>query len=106
MRFPKQLRIGGQLLRVERVISLEGSKLGTCCLGSGEIKIAETFDGRKQSESCQINTLLHEMTHAILDTMGRVDLSADEVFVSSFAGFLTEAVVSISEHVKFQDIEG
>ena len=33
--------------------------------------------------------------HAILDTMGRADLSNDEAFVSSFAGFATEGIVSI-----------
>lgn len=94
MKIPCKLRIGGQLLEVEFPENIEGSKLGKCCLATGIIKIAQTFDGLKQSESSQMNTFFHEVVHAILDTMGRGDLSSDEVFVNTFAGFMTEAYFS------------
>ena len=90
---PDEVTVGGQLLEVKQVDSLDG-KLGTCCVGAGFIKIAHTFNGEIQSESSKQNTFYHELTHAILDAMGRDDLSGDEVFVSSFSSFLLEALKS------------
>ena len=90
---PKEYVVGGQLLEVSYVDSLNG-KLGTCCLGAGFVKIANNFNGEKQSETSKQNTFYHELTHTILDTMGRDDLSGDEVFVNSFSSFLLEALRS------------
>ena len=64
------------------------------------IKIAETYNGVKQSPSSKENTYWHEVTHCILDTMGRGDLSKDEAFVCCFAGFLTECYHSMEEDWK------
>lgn len=94
MKIPSKVTVGGQTLKVELLESIEGSKLGKCCVAGGWIKIAEAFDGIKQSDSSKMNTFMHELVHAICDTMGRGDLSADEVFVNLFAGFLTEAYYS------------
>ena len=94
MKIPCRLRVGGQLLEVEFSQNIEGSKLGKCCLSAGMIKIAQTFNGIKQSESSKMNTFFHEVVHAICDTMGRADLSGDEVFVNTFASFMTEAYFS------------
>ena len=91
----KNFKVGGQEVKVIEVENLDG-KLGECCLAAGWVKIADKFKGESQSESSKLNTLYHEMTHAILDTMGRDDLSADEVFVSSFSSFLTEALTSLT----------
>ena len=90
---PEEYTVGGQLLKVDFVDSLDG-KLGTCCLGAGFVRIAHTFNGERQSETSKQNTFYHEMTHTILDTMGRNDLSGDEVFVNSFTSFLLEALKS------------
>ena len=90
---PKEYTVGGQVLNVSLVDSLDG-KLGICCLGSGFVKIANHFDGKEQSETSKQNTFYHELTHTILDTMGRSDLSGDEVFVNSFSSFLLEALKS------------
>ena len=87
----KKFKVGGQEIRIINVDNLDG-KLGECCLAAGWVKIADKFKGESK-----LNTLYHEMTHAILDTMGRDDLSADEVFVSSFASFLTEALTTLNE---------
>lgn len=94
MEIPKKIQIGGQILETQMCEEL-GGKLGKCCLFNGYIKIATNIDNTKQSESSILNTYIHEVVHAILDTMGREDLSRDEVFVSSFAGFATEGIVSI-----------
>ena len=76
---------------------IEGSKLGKCCVAGGFIEIAKTIDGQEQSESSKENTYWHEVVHSILDTMGRDDLSRDETFVCTFAGFLTECYHSMEE---------
>ncbi len=47
-----------------------------------------------------LNTYIHECIHVILDTMGMDDLSGDEKFVSTFAGFATEGIVSILKQLK------
>ena len=95
---PEEYTVGGQLLQVTKVDSLDG-KLGTCCLGAGFVRIANNFNGEKQSETSKQNTFYHELTHTILDTMGRSDLSGDEVFVNSFSSFLLGALRSF----KFKD---
>ena len=100
MRIPKKIRVGGQEIEVTQPMCIEGGKLGECRLGDGYIKIAEQFNGVSQPESSKVNTYWHEVTHCILDTMGRGDLSQDETFVSSFAGFLTECYHSMEEDWK------
>lgn len=94
MEIPKKIQIGGQILETQMCEEL-GGKLGKCCLFNGYIKIATNIDNTKQSETSILNTYVHEVIHAILDTMGRDDLSRDESFVSSFAGFATEGLMSI-----------
>ena len=94
MELPKEIQIGGQVLTTQICEEL-GGKLGKCCCYNGYIKIATNVDGSTQTDSSMFNTYIHECVHAILDTMGRGDLSGDETFVSSFAGFATEGIVSI-----------
>ena len=96
MKLPRRIRIGGQELDIVYQHDLEGN-LGKCCLANGVIKIAMTFNGMEQSPSSMSNTFWHEVTHAILDTMGENDLSSNEKFVCGFAGFLTECVYSMGE---------
>lgn len=97
MDIPDKVSIGGQMLEVIQPNEIEGGKLGQCCVAAGYIKIADTFNGKKQSGSSKENTFWHEVTHAILDTMGRGDLNEDESFVCCFSGFLTECINSIEK---------
>lgn len=94
MELPKEIQIGGQVLTTQICEEL-GGKLGKCCCYNGYIKIATNVDGSTQTESSILNTYIHECVHAILDTMGRSDLSNDEIFVSTFVGFATEGIVSV-----------
>ena len=94
MELPKEVQIGGQVLKTQICEEL-GGKLGRCCCYNGYIKIATNVDGSVQPESSMLNTYIHECVHAILDTMGRSDLSNDETFVSAFSSFATEGIVSI-----------
>lgn len=94
MELPKEIQIGGQILKTQICEEL-GGKLGKCCCYNGYIKIATNVDGSIQTESSMFNTYIHECVHVILDNMGRDDLSSNETFVSTFAGFATEGIVSI-----------
>lgn len=87
MRIPSKFQVGGQEICVEYPERLD-DKLGECCASAGYIKIADTFRGEIQTMSSKENTFIHELTHCILDTMGETELSANEKFVSGFAGFL------------------
>ena len=100
MKIPDYFRVGGQLMKVEFPQKIEDDKLGNCCVAEGIIKIAKTFSGKEQSESSQQNSFFHELTHCILDTMGRGDLSGDELFVNTFASFLNEAYFSSGYYEK------
>lgn len=98
MNIPKQYKVGGVTIDVEHVERLGGSKLGTCLLPAGKVKIAEKFmcddEQYEQTESNKENTFYHELTHSILDTMAEFDLSQNEKFVSTFSSLLTEAMRS------------
>ena len=93
---PSQIKVGGQIIQVKTVKFAPNNNLGTSNITSGEIFIADCFKvGDKEikvSDTSQINTFLHEVIHAILDTMGEFKLSSNEKFVSCFSGFLTEAI--------------
>lgn len=95
VKIPSKFRVGGQEMIVRQVHHCDDNKLGNCIVASGEINIAEIFNNDKQqSQGSKENTFYHELTHAILDTMGRRDLSDDETFVCTFSGFLTEAMTN------------
>lgn len=94
MKIPNKLKVGGQDVNVEFTNTIIGDKQGTCVLWNGKIKLAEIYKGVPQTYSSKFNTFYHELTHAILDTMGEYELSSNERFVSSFSGFLSEAVRS------------
>lgn len=95
MKIPTSFTIGGHDININFVPALGTGCLGVCTLASGEIKIATTFGEYEQSESSIFNTFWHETVHAILDIMGETELTANEKFVSCFAGFLCEALRSM-----------
>ena len=92
---PKSLQVGGQDINVSFEDRLDNDCFGLSSIGGGYIKIARNPKGVEQSESSILNTFIHECVHTILDSMGEYDLSSNEVFVSSFAGFATELIKSL-----------
>lgn len=94
-KIPKSLTVGGQDIEVNLVELCEESDLGNIILGQGEIQIANNVSRNiPQSETSKLNTFYHELTHAILRTMGEYELNSNEKFVCTFSGFLTEAIRS------------
>lgn len=92
IKIPKRVCIGGQEIEINFKDRLESDKLGECCVAECRIDIAKNFQGREQHLYSQINTYYHELVHAILDTMGESELSANERFVSCFSSFLCDAM--------------
>ena len=95
MKIPNKIRIGGQDINVCIKDHLVNEKLGTMCLASGELKIAEKFYDSKQSESSKGNTFIHEVVHGVLDSMGERELSSNEKFVTTFASLLVDVIEEI-----------
>jgi hypothetical protein len=94
-RIPKKFQVGGQDVVVNHVEYCEGGDLGNIVLGQGEIQIASYVSrGVPQSDTSKLNTFYHELTHAILRTMGEYEHNNNERFVCSFSGLLTEAIRS------------
>ena len=94
-RIPNKFTVGGQDINVKQVELCENSDLGNIVLGQGEIQIASYVSrGVPQSDTSKLNTFYHELTHAILRTMGEYELNSNERFVCTFSSLLTEAVRS------------
>lgn len=93
-RIPKSFTVGGQEMDVLIVDTIPEDKLGECTIWNGSIRIARVYKGFPQTQSSQYNTFFHELTHAVLDTMGEYELNNNEKFVCAFSGFLTEAIRS------------
>lgn len=94
MNIPSKFVVGGQDIEVIVQNTIDGDKMGEACLWNGTIRISEMYKGVRQNESSKFNTFHHELIHLILDTMGEYELSANERFVTTFGGFLTEAIRS------------
>ena len=95
MKIPSKIRIGGQDINISIKDRIVNEKLGTICIASGELEIAENFNEYKQSESSKVNTFIHEIVHGVLDTMGENKLSNDEKFVNTFASLLVDVIEEI-----------
>lgn len=84
-KIPDEFNLGGSNIKVNVVDRCDNNTLGTCLLAEGCINIADTFNkDNKQNNNVKVNTFFHELTHAILDTMGEVELSGNEKFVCCF----------------------
>lgn len=94
-KIPKDFTVGGQPMEVRIVERCDDNKVGLCFLAAGYIEIADKCNRCDAiPDRMKVNTFYHELTHAILDTMGEDELSANEKFVCSFSSFLTEAMAN------------
>ena len=105
MKLPKKIQVGGTDIDVLMVSDIEGGLMGESLLCSGTIKIARSAKGYLQSDSTMLNTFIHECIHMILDSMGETELSGNEKFVNTFAGFTTEIVRFIMRESNEQDVQ-
>lgn len=92
-KIPNNFSVGGQNLEVRRVERCDDNCVGSCVLAGGYVEVADKFGkDETQSDDSKTNTFYHELTHAILRTMGECELNDNEKFVCAFSSFLTEAM--------------
>ena len=95
---PKKFRVGGVDYEVRLVEHCGGvNEYFGLWRPQGIIEIANQAGGYEVSKSKKMQTLMHEITHAILSAMGKEDLNDDESFVNTFASFLSEAISTMEE---------
>lgn len=100
-KIPSSINIGGQTIRVvitdecekDSPLSNRGSEAGGFC-GLWDMKTGTIYLNSVLSPSMMYNTLVHEILHASLDTLGYYKMSANEVLVNSLAAVLTEALTT------------
>ena len=94
---PKRMTVGG----VDYVVNIKDVLNYNEYFGywkpQGTIDIASGVEGDRISESRMRTTFWHELTHAILDRMGRTDLNDSEEFVNTFSAFLSGAIDTMEE---------
>ena len=96
---PTAIAVGYQKITVEEVSAIDDTQ-GSYTNETHEIKIKS---GMNASET--LNTMLHEMLHAIIYTYGLKDFFSDddkeEKFVNVISNGMTEALVRNPDLVKF-----
>lgn len=97
MKIPDNITIGGQIIDVKLIDHLDNGYLGQISLGESEIVIAQNFNGRKQHQESINSTFIHEIIHGILDTIRETELSSNEKFVNTFAGYLYQIIKQIKD---------
>lgn len=86
-----------KLLTLNLLTILDNGYLGQISLGESEIVIAQNFNGHEQHQESINSTFIHEIIHGILDTMGETELSSNEKFVNTFAGYLYQVIKQIKD---------
>ena len=92
MKIPRSFQILGKSYVVKVIPDKEWAEPETWGVCSPE-KREITLRGGLKREVME-HVYLHEITHAILDAMGRDKLYADEAFVDMFSGLLHQAITS------------
>jgi len=85
---PKSFSLGGSEINVEFVNNELGTAVGQFNFPQNRIIISTEWKGLKCSEDYMETSFYHELTHGILDFMGKHTLSEDEEFVEGFANLL------------------
>lgn len=98
---PEKISIGGTDLKIEYPEKINNNLLGQVCVAEGVLRIAQKYNCTvgdiEQSDSSKANTFYHELTHAILTTMGEHELNENEKFVCAFSSFLASAMQQVIE---------
>jgi hypothetical protein len=95
--FPRRMRVGKKMYSVEVVEALiEKNCVGRTHYAERNIKIAtkHPHSGRYLAGAEVRDTFWHELTHAVLEDMGRHHLNRDEAFVTEFSHRLSRAIDS------------
>lgn len=96
MNIPEKFKLFGK----EWTVVFDNDKLdndkayGQSNYTSQEIYMASKAHGVERAQTGIEQTFMHELTHAILDSMHEHDLSNNEKFVQTFSGLLHQALTT------------
>lgn len=90
MQIPKTIKILGMNYEIKEVdyIERERNLVGRFDEEMQEIRIRKDI-----SEQFKEQTLIHELVHGILVSMGKLELHEDEVFVTNFSNILHQIIM-------------
>ena len=93
---PKKLKVGENWYSVDVAETMkERMFMGEVHYGKRTITLArKSYHGIPLKLSALHETFWHELTHAILESMGRTQLNNDENFVEEFSSRLAKAIQS------------
>ena len=93
---PKKIKVGDNWYSVDIAETMkERLFMGEVHYGKRTITLArKSYHGIPLKLSALHETFWHELTHAILESMGRTDLDNDETFVEEFSNRLAKAIQS------------
>jgi hypothetical protein len=80
--------LGGSTITTEITDGKMGKEVGKFIFPEGKIYLANEYNGYVCSRDYMETSFFHELTHGILDYMGKHELSNDEEFVEGFANML------------------
>lgn len=89
MKIPSSFSVGGYTYNVEYSPKYMFNN-GECDFQNETITLSSAV-----SESQQMRTFLHEMTHALLVAIGKKDLNDDEEFVDTVANHLYQIIKTV-----------
>jgi hypothetical protein len=95
VKLPITIRVGKHKYSVEVVEAmLRKREMGRVHYPTRKIEIGRMSNttGKRYSDTQVLDSFWHEVTHAILEEMGRHTLNADERFVTEFANRLTKVI--------------
>lgn len=81
----REFYLGAAKWEVEEVKEIDHTGLGLCSSIQTKISIAKNCRNLKVSQEAKEEALYHEVVHAMFETVGRIDLSHDEVLVQSLS---------------------
>lgn len=94
----KTFSLGAREFLVNVVNDYDSHYLGSTHSAAGKITIYRKVDEHQEVPEDNLEeTLWHEVLHAILISLGKHDLSNDEVFVSSCSTLLTQAINTMED---------
>lgn len=95
---PETFDIGGvtwSILKDNKSLD-EGQKYGDCTFNTSTIRYQDISDVKDMRKYDAImTTIWHEITHAILDSLGENDLSRNESFIKKFSTLLYQVIKTL-----------
>lgn len=97
LKIPKSFKMGPHTYRIKIEESLQAKEnlLGQHISSQKLIRLQKKIKSLNRPDSDYYHTFMHEVVHAILDTMQEDDLCHNEKFVDLFSAFLTQMLTTM-----------